>query len=62
MPLKVNWEGVFPAIPTQFKEDLSIDIEATQKISLINITEPTRHYAIKNAVNCLEKKKEGGRG
>ncbi|HJN48696.1 MAG TPA: dihydrodipicolinate synthase family protein [Acidobacteriota bacterium] len=31
MPLKVNWEGVFPAIPTQFKEDLSIDIEATQK-------------------------------
>ena len=31
MLLKVNWEGVFPAIPTQFKEDLSIDIEATQK-------------------------------
>ena len=31
MPLKVNWEGVFPAIPTQFNEDLSIDIEATQK-------------------------------
>ena len=31
MPLKVNWEGVFPAIPTQFNADLSIDIEATQK-------------------------------
>ncbi len=31
MPLQVDWEGVFPAIPTQFKEDLSIDIEATQK-------------------------------
>lgn len=31
MPLQVDWEGVFPAIPTQFKEDLSVDIEATQK-------------------------------
>ena len=31
MPLEVDWRGVFPAIPTQFKEDLSVDIEATQK-------------------------------
>ncbi len=31
MPLQVDWEGVFPAIPTQFKEDLSVDLEATQK-------------------------------
>lgn len=33
-----NWAGVFPAITTQFKSDLSLDIEATQKVvdGLIN--------------------------
>ena len=31
MPLKVDWSGVFPAIPTQFKDDFSLDIPATQK-------------------------------
>ena len=31
MPLKVDWRGVFPAIPTQFKDDFSLDIPATQK-------------------------------
>jgi len=30
MPLKVHWTGVYPAVPTQFKEDLSLDIESTQ--------------------------------
>jgi len=29
MPLKVDWEGVFPAVPTQFKPDFSIDLDAT---------------------------------
>ena len=29
--MKANWAGVFPAVPTQFKADLSVDIEATQK-------------------------------
>lgn len=27
----VDWEGVFPAVPTQFREDFSLDIEGTQK-------------------------------
>ena len=31
MPTKVDWTGVFPAVPTQFKDDFSLDIPATQK-------------------------------
>ena len=31
MPQKVNWQGVFPAVPTQFHEDFSLNIEGTQK-------------------------------
>ena len=27
-----QWKGVFPAVTTQYKEDLSLDIEATQKM------------------------------
>lgn len=29
MPMQVDWGGVFPAVPTQFKEDLSVDVPAT---------------------------------
>lgn len=29
---KVNWSGVFPAVTTQFREDLSLDIEATVRV------------------------------
>ncbi len=28
-PVKVDWSGVFPAVPTQFREDLSVDVAAT---------------------------------
>lgn len=31
MPVEVDWGGVFPAVPTQFKEDLSLDIDATKR-------------------------------
>jgi 1-pyrroline-4-hydroxy-2-carboxylate deaminase len=31
MKTKVNWRGVFPAVPTQFKKDFSLDLPATQK-------------------------------
>ena len=31
MPLKVDWSGVFPAVPTQFHDDYSLNIEGTQK-------------------------------
>ena len=31
MPLQVDWAGVFPAVPTQFKGDLSLDIPATRQ-------------------------------
>jgi dihydrodipicolinate synthase/N-acetylneuraminate lyase len=31
MPLTVNWSGVFPAVPTQFKDDFTLDLPATQK-------------------------------
>lgn len=29
--MRTNWTGVFPAITTQFKDDLSVDLEATLK-------------------------------
>ncbi len=31
MAIDVNWNGVFPAVPTQFKDDFTLDIPATQK-------------------------------
>lgn len=31
MPLTVDWKGVFPAVPTQFHEDFSLNLPATQK-------------------------------
>ena len=30
MPLQVDWQGVFPAVPTQFKDDFSLDLPATR--------------------------------
>jgi 4-hydroxy-tetrahydrodipicolinate synthase len=30
--LKPNWSGVFPAVTTQFREDLSLDIDATARV------------------------------
>jgi 1-pyrroline-4-hydroxy-2-carboxylate deaminase len=29
---KVNWSGVFPAVTTQFRDDLSLDIDATARV------------------------------
>ena len=31
MPMEVDWGGVYPAVPTQFKEDLTVDVAATQE-------------------------------
>ena len=30
MPLQVDWTGVYPAVPTQFKDDFSLDVLATR--------------------------------
>jgi 4-hydroxy-tetrahydrodipicolinate synthase len=30
--MQIAWRGVFPAATTQFKEDLSIDVQATQRV------------------------------
>jgi len=30
--MKVAWEGVFPAVTTQFRADLSLDVEATARV------------------------------
>jgi 1-pyrroline-4-hydroxy-2-carboxylate deaminase len=30
--MHVNWRGVFPAVTTQFRADLSLDLEATQRV------------------------------
>ena len=32
MRKRVNWEGVFPAVTTQFRDDLSLDIDATARV------------------------------
>ena len=29
---KVNWEGVFPAVTTQFRDDFSVDLDATGRV------------------------------
>lgn len=38
MALEMTWKGVFPAVTTQFNEDLSVDLKGTQKVidALIN--------------------------
>ncbi len=30
--LMVDWRGVYPAVTTQFREDFSLDLEATGKV------------------------------
>ena len=30
--MKPDWSGVFPAVTTQFHEDLSLDVEATARV------------------------------
>jgi Dihydrodipicolinate synthetase family len=32
MSVKVNWQGVFPAVTIQFKSDFSLDLDATAKV------------------------------
>ena len=32
MSAKVHWQGVFPAVTTQFREDFSLDLDATAKV------------------------------
>lgn len=32
MTKKIDWQGVFPAVTTQFREDMSVDIEATAQV------------------------------
>jgi 4-hydroxy-tetrahydrodipicolinate synthase len=38
LPMTTGWHGVFPAATTQFHEDLSVDIDATQRVldALVN--------------------------
>lgn len=30
--MKVDWKGVYPAVSTQFRQDQSIDLDATQTV------------------------------
>ena len=32
MSPRISWEGVFPAVATQFNDDLSLNIDATAKV------------------------------
>jgi dihydrodipicolinate synthase/N-acetylneuraminate lyase len=32
MTAKIGWQGVFPAVTTQFKEDFSLDLDATRRV------------------------------
>ena len=42
--MNVNWKGVYPAVTTQYNEDLSINFEAITKMvaSIINEAVETR--------------------
>src|SRR6185437_6048828 len=31
-PVNPDWRGVFPAVTTQFREDLSLDVDATARV------------------------------
>jgi 1-pyrroline-4-hydroxy-2-carboxylate deaminase len=33
MATRIGWEGVFPAVTTQFREDYSLDVEATARVA-----------------------------
>jgi 1-pyrroline-4-hydroxy-2-carboxylate deaminase len=33
MPNRVTWSGVFPAVTTQFRDDLNVDYEATHRVA-----------------------------
>ena len=30
--MKIDWKGVYPAVSTQFRQDQSIDLDATQTV------------------------------
>ena len=32
MTAKIGWQGVFPAVTTQFKDDFSVDLDATRRV------------------------------
>src|ERR1700722_17538673 len=32
MMKKITWEGVFPAVTTQFRDDFSVDVDATRRV------------------------------
>ena len=32
MAARIGWEGVFPAVTTQFRDDYSLDIDATRRV------------------------------
>ena len=32
MSKRIGWHGVFPAVTTQFREDLSLDVDATARV------------------------------
>ena len=32
MTARISWQGVFPAVTTQFRDDFSLDIDATAKV------------------------------
>lgn len=35
--MKVDWKGVYPAVSTQFRQDQSIDLDATQTLSITKL-------------------------
>ena len=32
MAARIGWEGVFPAVTTQFRDDYSLDLDATRRV------------------------------
>jgi 4-hydroxy-tetrahydrodipicolinate synthase len=60
MPARISWEGVFPAVTTQFREDFSVDIDATAKVMEALIRDGVSGLIVCGTVgeNCSLRKEE----
>ena len=54
MSLEVDWHGVFPAVPTQFNDDYSLDIPATKKHLEMLVSEGIHGFVMLGTIgeNC----------
>src|SRR6185436_4451864 len=54
MAQRVTWSGVFPAVTTQFRDDFSVDVQATHRVMAALIREGVSGLVVCGTVgeNC----------